>query len=61
MTDDAPKASGILCTAIIGGAFIPMLFGKMADLSGVQIALAVPVICYLIIASFGLWTSPRKA
>lgn len=59
MTNDAPKASGILCTAIIGGAFIPMLFGKIADLSGVQFALIVPVICYAIIASFGLWAARR--
>lgn len=61
MTDEAPKTSGILCTAIIGGAFIPLLFGKMADLSGVQAALIVPVICYAIIASFGLWTAKRSA
>jgi MFS transporter, FHS family, L-fucose permease len=61
MTEDAPKASGILCTAIIGGAFIPMLFGKMADLSGVQAALIVPIICYVIIASFGLWTAKRAS
>lgn len=61
MTDEAPKASGILCTAIIGGAFIPMLFGKMADISGVQAALMVPIICYAIIASFGLWTAKRAA
>lgn len=61
MTDEAPKASGILCTAIIGGAFIPMLFGKMADVSGVQTALIVPMVCYAIIASFGLWTAMRAA
>lgn len=56
MTDEAPKASGIMCTAIIGGAFVPMLFGKIADLSGLQIALIVPLICYAIIAAFGLYT-----
>jgi MFS transporter, FHS family, L-fucose permease len=56
MTDEAPKASGIMCTAIIGGAFIPMLFGKIADLSGLQIALIVPILCYAIIAAFGLYT-----
>lgn len=61
MTDEAPKASGIMCTAIIGGAFIPMLFGKIADLSGLQIALIVPLLCYAIIASFGLWTGRRAA
>lgn len=61
MTDEAPKASGILCTAIIGGAFIPMLFGKMADISGVQVALVVPALCYTIIACFGLWAARRPA
>jgi MFS transporter, FHS family, L-fucose permease len=55
MTDEAPKASGIMCTAIIGGAFIPVLFGKIADVSGLQFALIVPIICYAIIATFGLY------
>jgi MFS transporter, FHS family, L-fucose permease len=55
MTDEAPQTSGILCTAIIGGAFIPLLFGKIADLSGVQAALIVPIVCYAIIAGFGLY------
>lgn len=61
MTSEAPKASGIMCTAIIGGAFIPMLFGKVADVSGLQFALIVPAVCYAIIASFGLWTARKAA
>lgn len=60
MTEEAPKASGIMCTAIIGGAFIPLLFGKIADTSGLQIALVVPLLCYAIIASFALWTANRQ-
>jgi MFS transporter, FHS family, L-fucose permease len=59
MTSEAPKASGIMCTAIIGGAFVPMLFGKVADVSGLQFALIVPIVCYIIIGSFGLWTARR--
>jgi FHS family L-fucose permease-like MFS transporter len=55
-----PQGSGILCTAIIGGAFVPYLFGQVTDLSGdIRLALAVPLICYAIIASFGLWTARR--
>jgi MFS transporter, FHS family, L-fucose permease len=59
MTDEAPKASGIMCTAIIGGAFIPVLFGKMADASGLQFALIVPLVCYAIIACFAVWTAKQ--
>ncbi len=61
MTDEAPQASGVLCTAIIGGAFIPMLFGKIADVSSLQLALMVPVVCYAIIAVYGFWTARRPA
>ena len=53
-----PQGSGIMCTAIIGGAIVPFLFGTVADLSGdIRLALVVPLICYAIIASFGLWAA----
>ncbi|WP_296679613.1 sugar MFS transporter [Novosphingobium sp.] len=54
--DRAPQGSGILCTAIVGGALVPYLFGTVADVShDIRMALIVPVICYAIIAGFGLW------
>ncbi|MBA4162572.1 MAG: glucose/galactose MFS transporter [Novosphingobium sp.] len=54
--EQTPQGSGILCTAIVGGAIVPVLFGMVADASGnLRMALIVPVICYAIIASFGLW------
>lgn len=57
LSDDAPKASGILCTAIVGGALVPPLFGLVADATGsVRAALAIPVVCYLVITGFGWWT-----
>lgn len=53
-----PQGSGILCTAIVGGAIVPFLFGTVADLGGnIRLALAVPLVCYAIIAGFGLWTA----
>ncbi|PKB14613.1 FHS family L-fucose permease-like MFS transporter [Novosphingobium kunmingense] len=52
----APQGSGILCTAIVGGALVPFLFGTVADLShNIRMALIVPAVCYAIIAAFGLW------
>lgn len=47
------QGSGILCTAIVGGAIVPLLQGVVADQIGIQHALFVPVLCYLYIAYFG--------
>ncbi len=57
MDKEAPQASGILCTAIVGGAFVPPLFGLVADQGGLAAALIVPVICYAVIALFGLYAN----
>lgn len=54
--EQTPQGSGILCTAIVGGALVPYLFGTIADVTGnIRMALIVPVICYAIIALFGRW------
>ncbi|MBN8500967.1 MAG: sugar MFS transporter [Sphingomonadales bacterium] len=53
--EQTPQGSGILCTAIVGGAFIPYLFGITADHASLRMALIVPVICYAVIAAFGIW------
>jgi FHS family L-fucose permease-like MFS transporter len=54
--EQTPQGSGILCTAIVGGAIVPVLFGMVADSTGnLRMALIVPVVCYAIIAAFGLW------
>ena len=49
------QASGLLCTAIVGGAILPLLFGTVADVTGgdLKIALVIPAICYLYISYFG--------
>ncbi len=52
----AAAGSGIICMAIVGGALIPPLTGRVADLSGkLETALAVPALCYLLIAAFGFF------
>lgn len=51
--------SGIINVAIFGGAVVPLLSGAIADVSGsLAVALALPALCYLIIASFG-WYARR--
>jgi FHS family L-fucose permease-like MFS transporter len=41
-----PQGSGILCTAIVGGAFIPPLYGLLTDVSGFKIAFVLIILCY---------------
>lgn len=47
------QASGILCTAIVGGALLPVLQGYFADTIGIQHAFFIPVLCYIYIAYYG--------
>lgn len=51
--DYKPRASGLLCTAIVGGAFIPPLFGYVADTFGFTLAFIVPILCYTYISFLG--------
>ncbi len=53
LTDGAPKASGILCTAIVGGAIVPLLLGGIADGLSLHVAFLVPIACYAFLAWFG--------
>ena len=51
------KGSGLIMTAVVGGAVIPYLLGALADRVGIQHSFVLPVICYLYIAYYGLWGS----
>ena len=51
------RGSGIMTTAIVGGAVIPVFIGWMVDHSSYQMALLIPVFCYLFIAWYGRWGS----
>ncbi|MBX6359283.1 MAG: sugar MFS transporter [Acidobacterium ailaaui] len=47
------EASGLLVTAIVGGALIPEVQGVLADRIGIHHAFVLPVLCYLFIAYYG--------
>jgi FHS family L-fucose permease-like MFS transporter len=51
------KGSGLIMTAVVGGAIVPYAIGKLADHVGIQHAFVIPAICYLFIAYYGLWGS----
>jgi FHS family L-fucose permease-like MFS transporter len=48
------KGSGLIMTAVVGGAIVPFLFGALADKIGIQHAFILPILCYLYIAYYGL-------
>jgi len=51
----ASATSGLLCLAIVGGALVPLVFAQVADITGSRFAaFHVPLVCYLVIALFGL-------
>jgi MFS transporter, FHS family, L-fucose permease len=47
MPDRANELSGLMVTAIVGGAFVPPLMGMLADRSSVQASFVVPLLAIL--------------
>ena len=54
-----PKGSGLLCTAIAGGAIIPFICGSLIDLLGFKIAFLLITLCYTYILWFGYRNSKK--
>jgi FHS family L-fucose permease-like MFS transporter len=50
------QGSAFLIMMILGGAFIPALQGKIADMHGINISYWIPVICFLYLAYFAFKT-----
>jgi FHS family L-fucose permease-like MFS transporter len=46
--------SGLLCTAIVGGAFVPLLVGALSDHAGYVTALIAPAACYALLVLFAI-------
>jgi FHS family L-fucose permease-like MFS transporter len=48
------KGSGLIMTAVVGGAVVPALIGWVADKAGISHSFVIPAFCYLFIAYYGL-------
>jgi MFS transporter, FHS family, L-fucose permease len=55
------KASGVLMSAAVGAAVIPVIQGVVADRIGVHSSFFVPAICYIYVAFYGLKGCHPKA
>ena len=56
-----PQGSGVLCTAIVGGAFIPPAMGALVDSAGFGMAFVLPMACYLYIAWYAGRLVPSRS
>ena len=54
------RGSGIITSAVVGGALIPVLIGWVVDHANYQLALIIPTLCYLFIAWYGSFGSAPK-
>lgn len=59
--DSTPRGAGILCTAIVGGAVVPLITGVVADMRGLAFSLAVPAACYLWVTIYGIYMDSHIA
>ena len=50
--DLKPQGSGLLCTAIVGGAFVPLLFGYLSVEANFKVAFISAILCYAYIFFF---------
>jgi FHS family L-fucose permease-like MFS transporter len=48
------RASGVLCMAIVGGAFVPFSQGLLADLAGLHVSFLIPFACYAYVLFYGV-------
>jgi fucose permease len=52
--------SAMLVMAILGGALLPLLWGKLADLYGSQLAYLVILPSYLLFIYYSIWGYKKK-
>lgn len=57
------QGSSLLIMAIVGGAILPVIMGRVSDANqgNIQLAYIVPVICFIIIFFFALYQTRVKA
>jgi len=48
------RGSSLVVMAILGGAVIPALMGRISDASNIQMAFFVPLVCYLFVLYFAV-------
>ena len=53
--DSKKKASAFIVMSITGGALMPKLMGRIADLHGMSVSFLMPLTCFVFIAAYGFF------
>jgi FHS family L-fucose permease-like MFS transporter len=56
----AAATSGLLCMAIIGGAILPQLAGRIADAAGLHVMFLLPMVAYAAISLFAITAAKAR-
>lgn len=61
--DDTKIGGAGLVMAILGGALLPLVQGALVDSVGAPMSYAVPLVCFVVVAAYGLfdWKRPMSA
>jgi FHS family L-fucose permease-like MFS transporter len=59
-TASPAATSGLLCLAIVGGAILPLIYGKIADNAGLHAAYFLPAAAYVLIVVFAIAATKAK-
>ena len=51
------KAASYLVMGVAGGAICPIVMGHIADISSMQLAFIIPLVCFVAIAGFGVYSN----
>jgi fucose permease len=54
MPERSNEISGLMVTAIVGGAFVPLAFGAVADMANLMAGFIVPIVCVIYILLISL-------
>jgi fucose permease len=58
MTEHHGSVSGLLCTAVVGGAVMPLVIGWQGDVVGLRQAMLLLYVPLAFILSIGFWAKP---
>ena len=50
---DTKLGSSLLVMSIVGGAVFPLIMGRISDMSSIQWAYSVPLVCFFVVLYFG--------
>lgn len=52
------SVTGVLCSAIMGGAVLPLLIGKIGDVAGLRVGMMLLYVSFSVVMSAAFWARP---